>query len=45
MQAAIAHGLASEEQFKAWRRSLDGWVDEPGAFAAVAWGEAIGRSP
>ena len=45
MQAAIGHGLASEEQFRGWRRSLDDWVDEPGAFAAVAWGEAIGRRP
>ena len=45
MGAAIQHGLASEEQFDRWRRSLDEWVDEPGAFAGFAWGEAIGRKP
>ena len=45
MQAAIKHGLASEEQFERWRRSLDEWTDEPGAFAGFAWGEAIGRKP
>ena len=45
MGAAIKLGLASEEQFDGWRRSLDEWVDEPGAFAAFAWGEAIGRRP
>ena len=45
MGAAIKHGLASEEQFDRWRGSLDQWVDEPGAFAAFAWGEAIGRKP
>ena len=45
MKAAIGHGLASEEEFEGWRRSLDDWVDEPGAFAAVAWGETIGRTP
>ncbi|MDE0392693.1 MAG: methyltransferase domain-containing protein [Rhodospirillales bacterium] len=43
MGAAIGLGLASEEQFEGWRRSLDEWVDESGAFAAFAWGEAIGR--
>ena len=43
--AAIKLGLASEERFDDWRRSLDEWVSEPGAFAAFAWGEAIGRRP
>ena len=45
MAAAIKHGLASEEQFDGWRRSLDAWMSEPGAFAAFAWGEAVGRKP
>ena len=45
MAAAIKNGLASEEQFERWRRSLDEWMDEPGAFAAFAWGAAIGRKP
>ena len=39
------HGLATQEQFDDWRRSLDKWKDHPGAFAAQAWGEAIGRKP
>ena len=43
--AAIKLGLASEERFDDWRRSLDEWAKEPGAFAAFAWGEAIGRRP
>lgn len=41
----MKHGLASRERFDDWRRSLDQWVEEPGAFAAFAWGEAIGRRP
>ena len=43
MEAAIKHGLATQEQFEAWRQSLEDWVTKPGAFAAFAWGEAIGR--
>ena len=38
-------GLASQEQIDGWRRSLDEWRDHPGAFAAISWGEAIGRKP
>ena len=45
MGAAIKLGLASEEQFDRWRSALDRWEGEPGAFAAFAWGEAIGRKP
>ncbi len=45
VEAATKHGLASHEQFDGWRRMLDQWKDTPGAFAAVAWGEAIGRKP
>ena len=45
MQAAVKHGLASEAQFEHWRRSLDEWMEEPGAFAGFAWGEAVGRKP
>ncbi len=45
MEAAIAHGVASEAQFDGWRRSLEQWMDEPGAFAGFAWGEAVGRKP
>ncbi len=45
MEATIGHGLASEDDFDRWRRSLDEWIHEPGAFAAFAWGETIGRRP
>ena len=45
MEAAIKHGVATEAQFDGWRRSLDEWVKEPGACAAFAWGEALGRKP
>ena len=42
-ETAAKHGLATPEQFEDWRRMMDEWKDTPGAFAAVAWGEAIGR--
>ncbi|MDE0164265.1 MAG: methyltransferase domain-containing protein [Bryobacterales bacterium] len=42
-ETAAKHGLATPEQFEAWLRMMDEWKDTPGAFAAVAWGEAIGR--
>ena len=42
-ETAAKHGLATREQFEDWRRMMDEWKDTPGAFAAVAWGEAIGR--
>ena len=45
VEAATKHGLASHEQFDGWRRLLDQWKDTPGAFAVLAWGEAIGRKP
>ena len=39
------HRLASQKQIDDWRRALDRWRDTPGAFAALAWGEAIARKP
>ena len=42
-ETAAKHGLATREQFEDWRRMMDEWKDTPGAFAAVAWREAIGR--
>ena len=44
-EAVKDHGLATQEQLDEWRRSLDEWRDHPGAFAAVSWGQAIGRKP
>ena len=41
--AAAKLDLAGSGRFEGWRRSLDRWMDEPGAFAAFAWGEAMGR--
>ena len=43
--AATKLGLASPERFETWRASLDEWMSDPGAFAALAWGEAIARRP
>ena len=45
VQAAIKHGLATQEKFDNWRRLLDQWKDSPGAVSAIAWGEAVGRKP
>ena len=45
MGAAIRLGLATQDAFDGWRDGLDRWMTEPGAFAAFAWGEAIGRKP
>lgn len=43
--AATKFGLATHEQFDAWRASLDTWRDLPGATGAIAFGEAIARKP
>ena len=45
VEAAEKHGLATCEQFDDWRRAMDEWKEAPGAFSAVAWGEATGRRP
>ena len=45
VETATKHGLATQEQFEDWSRMMDEWKDTPGAFAAAAWGEAIGRRP
>lgn len=43
VEAATKYGLATREQFDGWCRQLDEWKGVPGALAAFAWGEAIGR--
>ena len=43
VSAATKYGIATLEQFDDWRRELDEWRDTPGAIAAFAWGEVIGR--
>ena len=45
IESIINHGLATQEQFDGWIRSLDQWRDHPGAFAGYAWGKAIGLKP
>ena len=45
VEVVTKHGLASPEQIDAWRRALDEWRDDPGAFAAIGWGEALARKP
>ena len=45
VNAAIGANLATQEQFDAWRVEIDAWSRRPGAFAATAFGEAIGRKP
>ncbi len=43
--AATSFGLATNEQFDEWRRTLDEWKDAPGAFGAFAFGECIASKP
>lgn len=43
VEAATKYGIATREQFDDWHRRLDQWKDTPGALAAFAWGEVIGR--
>ena len=43
--AATRYGLATQEQFDRWRILFEEWKDSPGAFATIAWGEAIARKP
>ena len=43
--AATAFGLATEEDFEQWRAIVDGMRDDPGAIAALAFGEALGVKP
>ena len=43
VETITKHGIASREQMDDWRRMLDEWRDTPGAFGALAWGEATGR--
>ncbi len=45
VEAACGAGLATREQFDAWRVEIDTWSSQPGAFAATAFGEAVGRKP
>ena len=37
--------VATEEDFDRWRAIVDGMRDDPGAIAALAFGEALGVKP
>ena len=43
--AATTFGLATQAEFDLWRETLDRWAAHPGAFGAIAFGEAIARKP
>ena len=45
IEAATRFGLTTREEFDAFRRLLDEWKERPDAFAAFAWGEAVGHKP
>ena len=45
MGAAIRLGVATQDAFDGWRDGVERWMTDPGAFAAIAWGEAVGRKP
>ncbi len=43
--AATAYGLATEQQFDAWRAGMDEWKTHPGGIGAIAFGEVVARKP
>ncbi len=45
VEAATKHGVATHQQFDAWRDSLEKWKAHPGAVGGLAWGEAVARNP
>lgn len=36
---AIAHGIATRDEFDALLSAMEAWKEDPGAFATFAWGE------
>ena len=45
VQADITQGRSTQKAADEMRRSLGDWKNHPGAFASMAWGEAIARKP
>ena len=45
VKAAQAYGVATQGNFDRYRDALARWKNHPGAFGAVAYGEAIARKP
>ena len=42
---AVSHGIATKDEFDSLQEAKEVWKEDPGAFAAVAWGECLGRKP
>jgi len=42
---AISQGIATKDECDALREAMEVWKEDPGAFAAFAWGECLGRKP
>ena len=45
MEAATKYGLATREDFAAWRAAADQWRDHAGSIGAVGFGEAMASKP
>ncbi|MDE2836629.1 MAG: methyltransferase domain-containing protein [Chloroflexota bacterium] len=45
VEAATKYGLATQEQFDAWRAGVDRWGDHAGSVGAVGFGEVIAVKP
>jgi ubiquinone/menaquinone biosynthesis C-methylase UbiE len=45
VEAATKYGLATREQFDEWRRHIDEWKGDPGAFGCIAFGQCLGTNP
>ena len=45
VEAATKYGLATQEQFDEWRRHIDEWKGDPGAFGCIAFGQCLGTNP
>ena len=43
--AATKYGLATQEQFDAWRSAVDRWKGHASAVGGIAFGEATGVKP
>lgn len=44
-QDIIRHSIADETEIERWIAYIERYRDDPSAFSAMAWGEAIGWKP
>jgi len=42
---AISHGIVTKDECDAFQEATKVWKEDPGAFAAFAWGECLGLKP